>query len=136
LRSEGPRSILTLVEVRDDKAAAPRDRIKAATELLNRAGMSAVSEHHHFVDHQLSESEQDKRILQLAKELGLDEANAMRLLVSPDEFKKNSKGIYELEPKPAPSPERQKKRDLERVRQQRQRDRKKMTQVERDTDRA
>src|ERR1019366_4030555 len=46
MRSQGPRSILTLARIRDDKAAENKDRIKAAVELLNRAGISAVQESH------------------------------------------------------------------------------------------
>src|SRR5579872_2043027 len=38
MRSEGPKSVHVLVAIRDDKQAAPKDRLKAATELLNRSG--------------------------------------------------------------------------------------------------
>src|SRR5438552_474007 len=55
MRSHGPKSILCLVAIRDDTEAADKDRIKAATELLNRSGFHAVSEHHSTVTVAVSE---------------------------------------------------------------------------------
>jgi hypothetical protein len=106
MRSEGARSIQTLVAIRDDKGADAKDRIKCAVELLNRSGFHAVSEHHLNVEHRLSETEQDRRILALAAELGLPETEAQKLLIAPAEFQKNATGVYELAPiEPAePSP--------------------------------
>ena len=46
MRSHGPKSILTLVEIRDNTELNAKDRLKAAIELLNRSGFHAVSEHH------------------------------------------------------------------------------------------
>src|SRR5689334_19370884 len=43
MRSEGPRSILTLVSIRDNKRNAVKDRLKAAAELLNRSGFHALT---------------------------------------------------------------------------------------------
>lgn len=93
MRTEGPKSIKTLVEIRDNKKAEDKDRIKASIELLNRAGMNAVSESHLTVTHQLSESQMDQRILQLASELGLDEATARKMLIAPADLEKNANVI-------------------------------------------
>src|ERR1019366_3980435 len=75
---------------RDDKAAENKDRIKAAVELLNRAGISAVQESHLTVTHQLNESQMDQRILTLAAELGLDEETARKMLIAPADREKNA----------------------------------------------
>jgi len=85
LVGEGPRSIRTLVEIRDDKAKEPKDRLKAAVELLNRGGLNAVSEHHLTVEHHdMTDAQKDARILALARELGLPDAAARKMLISPD----------------------------------------------------
>ena len=138
LRSEGPRSIHTLVQIRDTADAAPRDRIKAAVELLNRAGMNAITETHHTVTHQLSEAEQDKRILALCAELGVAESEARKMLVAPADFKKNAAGVFELEPKPEKvrTEAEQKKYEIDRAADRRFKARRKMTLEERDADRA
>lgn len=83
MRSQGPRSIRTLIKIRDDKAAENKDRIKAATELLSRAGLNAVTEGHITVEHKLTPAQQDRRILELARELGLSETEARKMLVDP-----------------------------------------------------
>jgi len=99
--TEGPKSVLTLIEIRDDPAADRKDRLKAATELMNRAGPGVVSESHLVVDHnyQMTEAQKDARILALAAELGMPEEYARKMLVAPADFEKNSKGVFEL-PKP------------------------------------
>ncbi len=84
ISSEGPRSIRTLVEIRDDRAKEPKDRIKAAIELLNRGGLNAVSEHHLTVEHQMTDAEKDRRILALCQELGLPDTAARKMLIAPD----------------------------------------------------
>ena len=81
MRSEGPRSIRTLVAVRDDPKAKHSDKIKAAEALLDRCGLGAISQHQHVVEHRLSEDQLDRRILELAKELGLGAEEAKKLLV-------------------------------------------------------
>jgi hypothetical protein len=88
MRAEGPRSIRTLIEVRDDKKNEAKDRLKAAVELLNRAGLAAVSEAHLTVDHvhHLTEAQQDAKIIALAKELGLDDREARKLLIDPSKI--------------------------------------------------
>lgn len=85
LVGQGPQSIKTLVDIRDDKAEDAKDRLKAAIELLNRGGLQAVSEHHVSVEHHhMTDAQKDQRILALAKELGLPDAEARKLLVSPE----------------------------------------------------
>ena len=129
MRTEGPKSVQVLVEIRDDKEVAARDRVKAATELLNRAGLHARTESTVNVSVQMTDSEKDKEILRLAKELGLGETEAKKLLISPDDFKQNAKGVYELEPKP----NRPSWRDTEN---ERRRARSAMTPEEREADKA
>jgi hypothetical protein len=109
MRREGPKSIRTLVEIRDNKKNEPKDRTKAAIELLNRSGFHAISQHNVNVEHHLSEAETDRRILLAAKELGLSETEARKMLVAPGDFEKNSAGVYELAeaPKPEASPQQQ-----------------------------
>jgi hypothetical protein len=94
LRSQGAASIRTVVEIRDDKRLDARDRLKAAIELMNRAGFHAISESHSVVEHKISESQMDKRILALAAELGMGEEEAKRMLIAPSEFKRNAQGVY------------------------------------------
>ncbi len=84
MSGEGPRSIRALVEIRDDKKAEAKDRIKAATELLNRGGLNAVSEHVLTVEHHMTDAEKDRRILALCSELGLPDAAARKMLIAPD----------------------------------------------------
>jgi hypothetical protein len=94
MRSEGPKSIKTLVEIRDNKSLEAKDRLKASVELLNRAGMSAVSESHLTVTHELlTDAQKDQRILSLASELGLDEATARKMLIAPADLEKNAQII-------------------------------------------
>lgn len=100
MATEGPRSIKTLIELRDDKKGEAKDRLKAAVELLNRGGLNAVSEGHIRVDHhvRLTDAQKDARIISLAKELGLTSSETQKLLVDP------SKVIdVEFEEVPAPS---------------------------------
>ncbi len=80
---EGPKSIRTLVEIRDDKTKEPKDRIKAAIELLNRGGLNAVSEHHMVVEHTMTDAQKDRRILELCRELGIADMEARKLLIAP-----------------------------------------------------
>jgi hypothetical protein len=83
MSSEGPRSVRTLVEIRDDKKAENRDRLKAAVELLNRGGLNAVSEHHVTVEH-LTDTQKDQRILALCRELGIADTEARKMLLAPE----------------------------------------------------
>jgi len=102
LKSEGPNSIRTLVEIRDNRKNEAKDRLKAAVELLNRGGLNAVNEHHHLVEHRLTEEQQDKKILALARELGLPDAEARKMLISPDAIEGE---FEEVTPEPERTPE-------------------------------
>lgn len=82
--SEGPRSIQTLVAIRDDKTKDAKDRLKAAIELLNRGGLNAVSEHHLTVEHKMTDAQKDQRILALCQELGIPQTEARKMLIAPD----------------------------------------------------
>lgn len=115
MRTEGPKSIKTLVAIRDDMAVKPEVRAKAAVELLNRAGMNAVSESHLTVTHELSEAQMDQKILSLAAELGLTEDVARKMLIAPADLRKNADIIdadFEIVSEPI-SPEEQARRDRE-----------------------
>jgi hypothetical protein len=91
LRNEGPKSVKLLATVRDNPRAEDKDRIKAAVELLNRAGMSAVTESHLTVTHELlTDAQKDQRILTLAAELGLSEDVARKMLIAPADMDKNA----------------------------------------------
>jgi hypothetical protein len=83
MRTEGPKSVLTLVEIRDDKRAAAKDRLKAATELLDRSGFHAINEQHISVEHSLTDKQKDDRILALAAEIGISQEDANKLLIAP-----------------------------------------------------
>jgi hypothetical protein len=84
MAGEGPRSIKTLVAIRDDRGKEAKDRIKAAVELLNRGGLQAISEHHLTVEHQMTDAQKDQRILALCRELGLPDADARKMLIAPE----------------------------------------------------
>jgi phage terminase small subunit len=112
VRSEGANSIRALVRVRDDPKAKHTDVVKAAEAILDRSGLGAVSQHHHLVEHRLTEEQQDQRILALATELGLDKASAQKLLIDP------SKAIVDAEfEEVAPDPARERENELRRERQ-------------------
>lgn len=115
MRTEGAKSIKTLVAIRDDRAMKPELRLKASVELLDRAGMNAVSESHLTVTHQLSDAQMDQRILALAAELGLTEDVARKMLIAPADLRKNADAIdAEFEElNPQLSPEEQARRDHE-----------------------
>lgn len=108
LRSEGARSILTMVKIRDDDTVRPDVRLRAAEMIANRSGFHVTTEHHEHVHQHLNEAEQDKRILALAAELGFSPDEAKRMLIAPSDFTKNAEGVFELAPaapRPEPSPE-------------------------------
>jgi hypothetical protein len=114
MRTEGAKSIKTLVAIRDEKANKPEIRLKASVELLDRAGMNAVSESHLTVTHQLSDAQMDQRILALASELGLTEDVARKMLISPADLQKNADAIdADFEEVATVSAEEQSRRDHE-----------------------
>lgn len=96
MRTQGPKSILALVEIRDDKTAKGADRIKAAIELLNRSGFHAVSETHQHTHVHMSEAEQDRRILALCADLGMSPDEAKKMLIAPADMQRNADGVFEL----------------------------------------
>ncbi len=93
MRTEGPKSIKTLVMLRDDTKVKPEVRMKCAVELMNRAGMHAVSEGKLTVTHKLSDSEMDQRILALAAELQIPAEIAQKMLIAPADMAKNAEVI-------------------------------------------
>jgi len=100
MRSQGPKSIHCLVEIRDDKTNNAKDRMKASVELLNRSGFHQISEHHVHEHRHASDAEADRRILALAAELGLSPDQAKLMLVAPADFEQNAEGVYEIPPQP------------------------------------
>jgi hypothetical protein len=119
LRSEGAKSVLTLVALRDDPEIDPKTRLKAAVEIANRAGLHAVSESHLTVEHHLSEAETDRRILALAAELWLSPDQAQKMLVAPADMARNAAGVFELTPavpKPEASPQQKHANERRRAR--------------------
>lgn len=100
MRAEGPNSIRVLIEIRDNKRNEPKDRARAAVEILNRCGLGAVSESHLTVTHELNEDQLDRRILELARELGLPENEARKMLIAPDRVIEGE--FEEVSPEPTP----------------------------------
>ncbi|HVM77628.1 MAG TPA: hypothetical protein VMU06_01325 [Stellaceae bacterium] len=88
MRSEGIRSLHTLINLRDDASVAPRERLRAAVEIMNRCGLHAVTEAHVSVEHRMTDVQKDRRILALAAELGLSDSEAKKLLIAPLEATK------------------------------------------------
>lgn len=103
LRSEGPQSIKALIHIRDNPQAGSANQLKAAIELLNRAGFHAVTENHTLVEHRLSEGELDRRILALCAEMGMSPDEAKKMLIAPADMKRNAEGVYEIEQPPLSS---------------------------------
>jgi len=101
MAGEGPRSIRTLVAIRDDRSKEAKDRIKAAVELLNRGGLQAVTEHHLTVEHQMTDAQKDQRILALCRELGVPDADARKMLIAPEVLDAE----FEEVPEPEKTPE-------------------------------
>ena len=88
MRTEGPKSIRFLAEVRDATWLETKDRVKAAVELLNRSGFVATTQHNVNVEHthHLSDSQKDARIIELCRELGVPETEARKMLIAPDQI--------------------------------------------------
>jgi hypothetical protein len=73
LRSKGPMAIGVLSDLAVDPLTPPRDRIKAAGELLNRAGLAGQSEHKIIVEKREPTSEERvANIVSMCAKLGLD----------------------------------------------------------------
>jgi len=118
MRTQGPKSILTLVEIRDNKSLDAKDRAKAAVELLNRSGFQATTTHQINVEHtHLTDGQKDARIIELCRELGLPETEARKMLIAPDKIIEGE--FTEAEPVGPPTEiaaKRQRKTELERER--------------------
>jgi hypothetical protein len=104
MRAEGAASVRVLVRLRDH-GADDKIKLRAATELLDRCGgLSAATQHNIDVTHthQLSEAALDQKILALAKEAGLTDGEARKLLISPDTIDAE---FTEVPPEPEKTPE-------------------------------
>jgi branched-subunit amino acid aminotransferase/4-amino-4-deoxychorismate lyase len=82
---------------------------------LNRCGLGSVAESHVTVEHKLSPEQQDRRILDLARELGLADSEAKKLLVAPDAIE----GEFEIV-KPDRTPEQAERADRYRATNERE----------------
>lgn len=58
-------------------------RLAALRDLADRFGLAAVAQHHHTVEHTLTDAQKDRRILDLCRELGIAEAEARKMLIDP-----------------------------------------------------
>jgi hypothetical protein len=70
IRSHSVMAVSVMAEIARDRQAAPRDRLRAAAELLNRGGLA--SEHKIVVESRTNRVDQIREIHQLAGGLGLD----------------------------------------------------------------
>lgn len=78
---EGAASLRTLIEIRDDPTTEKKDRIRCATELLDRAGYHKQTEHTLHVDRaEPTPEEYVKSIMQMTKELGFTPEQQQKLL--------------------------------------------------------
>ncbi len=117
MRSEGAKSVLTLVAIRDDKRVAAKDRLKAATELLDRSGFHAVAEQHISVEHMLTDRQKDERMLALAREIGLSQDEAAKLLIAPPRADTIDAEFEEVQPfDPVATERRDRANELRRLR--------------------
>jgi hypothetical protein len=71
LRLSGADAIRVLGKLMLDASVEPKDRISCAKIILDRSGFIAVTKHEVAVEHHLSEAEVDRKLNQLAQELGL-----------------------------------------------------------------
>jgi phage terminase small subunit len=85
-KAEGVKSIKTLIELRDG-AENEQVRLKAATEILARAGLGAVTEAHLLVEHKMTDSELDREIARLAAKAGWTQEMVQKALIAPDKNK-------------------------------------------------
>ena len=106
MRTQGPKSIHTLVAIRDSKTASDKDRMAAAKDLLDRSGFHAISEQKVSVEHSLSDAEVDRRLAAIFAARGLDPAEGAKLLSDPAKGKDIIDAEYsEVEPAREPTPE-------------------------------
>lgn len=72
IRTTSVMAIKVVEGLAQDRNVDPKVRLKAATELLNRSGLHAQSEHKVTVERHLSDKEVRSQIVAFARELGLD----------------------------------------------------------------
>ncbi len=72
IRSTSIMAIGVITDIARDPKVDPKARLKAATELLNRSGLHATSEHKVTVERTLTDAGMIERIKTLATALGLD----------------------------------------------------------------
>jgi phage terminase small subunit len=72
IRSTSVMAVKVITAIAEDGKIDPKTRLKAATELLNRSGLHAMSEQKVTVERQESDQEKVARAVRLARELGLD----------------------------------------------------------------
>lgn len=96
LRIFGPKAILTLVTIMEDKNAANRDRICAAKELMSRGDLAAITQANISVDVQLTSEQTQAKIAALCAELELGPEATGKLLLGqvPTEMQENAEGIF------------------------------------------
>ena len=81
VRADVPLALRTLRDICGNPNAADRDRIKASAEILSRAGMSSTTRQQIDVSVSVqTDSEKDREITALARELGLDDKATQALL--------------------------------------------------------
>ena len=96
IRLAAGRAIHYVEQVVDDTKVKPEIRLKAAFDLMNRAGHSAVMQSHLTVEHTLNEDQLDARILAICAELGLSRNEAQKLLIDQSNI---VDGIFEEVPR-------------------------------------
>lgn len=72
IRSYGALSAEIIIEIAQDQTAKQSDRLKAATLLMDRAGLHAVSESRQTIEHISSDPDRVQRVATLARALGID----------------------------------------------------------------
>jgi hypothetical protein len=88
---------------------------------LNRSDFSAVTQHNISVEHHMTDTERDRRIIALCNELGLPETEARKMLISPDKIQDAEFRVLEPEgelqaPPTEATAKRERKNDLLRER--------------------
>jgi hypothetical protein len=81
LRSTLPMAVNVVAKIANDETAKHGDRLKAASMIMNRAGMSDTIEHHHVHEHKLADDE----LLAEAKAAGIDTTPYLPALPPPAE---------------------------------------------------
>lgn len=72
IRSTSVMAVKVITAIAEDGKIDPKTRLKAATELLNRSGLHAQTEHKVTVERVESDQEKVARIINMARQLDLD----------------------------------------------------------------